>query len=124
MEKHGISIGIERYGSDFLVVFTAVGKLTHEDYQYMVPLLESALAGIEHPSIYALVDVTQFEGWELQAAWDDLKLSIKHARQFERIALLGGTSTQEIMVKMASWFTPAKVKSFMDKADALAWLRE
>ncbi|MGL5390358.1 MAG: STAS/SEC14 domain-containing protein, partial [Shewanella sp.] len=48
--KHGISIGIERYGDDdFFVAFKAVGTLTHDDYLRMQPVLESALAGVKDP---------------------------------------------------------------------------
>jgi len=36
--KHGISVGIERYGDDdFFVAFKAIGTLTHQDYEVMVP---------------------------------------------------------------------------------------
>ncbi len=61
LNMHGISIGIERYGDDdFFVTMKAVGKLTHEDYEYMVPMLESAIAGVKDPDIYALLDVTEW----------------------------------------------------------------
>lgn len=86
--KHGISIGIERYGDDdFFVAFKAIGTLTHQDYERMVPVLESALAGVKDPDIFALVDVTELDGLELQAAWDDIKLGVKHIRHFEKLPL-------------------------------------
>ena len=123
--KHGISVGIERYGDDdFFVGFKAIGTLTHQDYEVMVPVLEAALAGVKDPDIYALVDVTELEGWELQAAWDDLKLGVKHVRHFERIAIVGKTTLQEVMAKLANWFTPAEVKFFVDKLDAITWLKD
>jgi len=51
--KHGISVGIERYGDDdFFVAFKAIGTLTHQDYEVMVPVLEAALAGVKDPDIY------------------------------------------------------------------------
>lgn len=109
--KHGISIGIERYGDDdFFVAFKAIGTLTHHDYEMMVPVLESALAGVKDPDIFALVDVTELDGLELQAAWDDLKLGVKHIRHFEKIAIVGKTTLQEVLAKLANWFTPAEVR--------------
>lgn len=123
--KHGVSIGIERYSDDdFFVAFKAVGKLTHQDYEMMVPVLESALEGVKDPDIYALMDVTELDGWELQAAWDDLKLGVKHIRHFEKVAIVGKTTLQEVMAKLANWFTPAEVKFFVDKGDAVAWLKD
>ncbi|MCU8006249.1 STAS/SEC14 domain-containing protein [Shewanella sp. SM87] len=123
--KHGISIGIERYGDDdFFVTFKAIGTLTHQDYEMMVPVLESALAGVKDPDIFALVDVIELEGLELQAAWDDLKLGVKHIRHFEKIAIVGKTTLQEVLAKLANWFTPAEVRFFVDNGDAVAWLRD
>lgn len=123
--KHGISIGIERYGDDdFFVTLKAIGTLTHQDYEMMVPVLKSALAGVKDPDIFALVDVTELEGLELQAAWDDLKLGVKHIRHFEKIAIVGKTTLQEVLAKLANWFTPAEVRFFVDNGDAVAWLRD
>ncbi|ABM23816.1 MULTISPECIES: STAS/SEC14 domain-containing protein [Shewanella] len=123
--KHGISIGIERYGDDdFFVAFKAIGTLTHQDYERMVPVLESALAGVKDPDIFALVDVTELDGLELQAAWDDIKLGVKHIRHFEKIAIVGKTTLQEVLAKLANWFTPAEVRFFVDNGDAVAWLRD
>lgn len=123
--KHGISIGIERYGDDdFFVAFKAIGTLTHQDYERMVPVLESALAGVKDPDIFALVDVTELDGLELQAAWDDIKLGVKHIRHFEKIAIVGKTTLREVLAKLANWFTPAEVRFFVDNGDAVAWLRD
>lgn len=123
--KHGISIGIERYGDDdFFVAFKAIGTLTHQDYERMVPVLESALAGVKDPDIFALVDVTELDGLELKAAWDDIKLGVKHIRHFEKIAIVGKTTLQEVLAKLANWFTPAEVRFFVDNGDAVAWLRD
>ncbi|MFP8843235.1 Protein of uncharacterised function (DUF3478) [Shewanella baltica] len=123
--KHGISIGIERYGDDdFFVAFKAIGTLTHHDYEMMAPVLESALTGVKDPDIFALVDVTELDGLELQAAWDDLKLGVKHIRHFEKIAIVGKTTLQEVLAKLANWFTPAEVRFFVDNGDAVAWLKD
>ena len=123
--KHGITIGIERYGDDdFFVAFKAIGTLTHQDYEMMVPVLESALAGVKDPDIFALVDVTELDGLDLQAAWDDLKLGVKHIRHFEKIAIVGKTTLQEVLAKLANWFTPAEVRFFVDNGDAVAWLKD
>lgn len=121
---HGVSVGIERYGNDFVLAFKAVGKLTHSDYEAMVPVLDAALDGIKDPEIYAFMDVTEFEGWELHAAWDDLKLGVKHARHFEKIAILGNSTLQEVMTKIGGWLISADVKFFTDKSDALTWLKD
>ncbi|ABO24968.1 STAS/SEC14 domain-containing protein [Shewanella loihica] len=119
---HGIAIGIERSQDDFYLAFKAVGKLTHEDYEQMTPLLESALAGIKTPEIVALIDITELDGLSLHAAWDDLKLGLKHGKEFKRVAIIGQGELQEWATRVANWFTPGEFKFFEDKRDALDWL--
>ncbi|MGI2258986.1 STAS/SEC14 domain-containing protein [Shewanella sp. GXUN23E] len=123
--RHGISIGIERIGDDdFFLTLKAVGKLTHDDYQKMVPMLEAAIAGVDDPDIYALCDVTELEGWEARAMWDDLKLGLKHGKHFEKIAIVGNSTKQEWLTRLADWFTPADVKFFVTQFDAIVWLKD
>ena len=87
--RHGLSIGMERSGSDFYLTLTPVGKLTHADYEVITPMVDSAVEGVKHPKIKALVDIRGLEGWESRAAWDDFKLGVKHGREFEKIAIVG-----------------------------------
>jgi hypothetical protein len=123
-KKHGISFGLERVDEEFILFIKAQGKLTHSDYATMVPLLESALKGVEKPHLKVLADLSEFEGWELRAAWDDLKLGLKHGSEFEKIAIYGHKSWQELAAKVGSWFVSGDVKSFDDYEQALTWLTE
>jgi len=123
--RHGLTIGIERINNNFFLSFKAIGKLTHQDYETITPLLENALKGIDEPKIKAFVDCTEFEGWELQAAWDDLKLGLKHGSEFEKIAILSNKSNLlELGSKIASWFINGEIKYFEDLQEAMAWLNK
>ncbi|MCP4009844.1 MAG: STAS/SEC14 domain-containing protein [Proteobacteria bacterium] len=124
VKRHGLSIGIERIDNAFFLSLKAIGKLTHEDYETIVPMLDSALEGIKDPRINALIDGTELEGWELRAAWDDFKLGLKHGSQFEKIAIVGNRKWQEYSAKMGSWFISGEVKYFETKPGALDWLQE
>jgi len=121
--KHGISIGIRRIDNEFYMTLVVVGKLTHEDYKTLTPMIGSALEGVTAPKIKMLVDVTQLEGWELRAAWDDFKIGLKHGNQFERIAMVGNKPWQEWAAKVAGWFTSAKIEYFEDEVAAITWLQ-
>ncbi len=123
-KRHGLSIGIERIDNAFFLSLKAIGKLTHEDYETIVPMLDSALQGIKDPRIKALIDGTELEGWELRAAWDDFKLGLKHGSQFEKIAIVGNKKWQEYSAKMGSWFISGEVKYFETESVALDWLQE
>ncbi len=122
VKRHGLSIGIERTDDDFFLSLKAIGKLTHDDYKIITPMIESALEGVDHPKIKAIFDGTELEGWELRAAWDDFKIGLKHGSEFEKIAIYGNKRWQELSAKVGSWFISGEVKFFENRDDALEWL--
>ena len=123
-KNHGLSIGIERVGNEFFLALKAVGKLTHEDYEMITPMLDSALSAVKMPKVKVLIDGTELEGWEIRAAWDDFKLGLKHGKEFEKIAIYGNKRWQEISAKIGAWFVSGEVKYFDDYDSALNWLRQ
>ena len=124
IQRHGITIGIERVESDFFLTLKLSGKLTHEDYEKITPMLDSALIEVKQPHIRALIDLTELEGWEVRAAWDDFKLGVKHGTQFVKIAIYGNKNWQEMAAKIGSWFVSGDAKYFDNEAAALDWLNE
>lgn len=124
MKKHGLAIGLERIGSTFYLTFKVVGKLSHADYETLTPLVDNALKAVPRAKIRAYVDITELEGWELQAAWDDFKLGLKHNKEFCRVAVLGNKKWQKVASKVGNWFTTGEVKYFEDAIIATEWLHE
>ena len=122
--RHGLSIGIEKMSSHFFLSLKATGRLTHEDYEIITPMIDSALEGIKEPVVDVYIDCSEFEGWELRAAWNDLKLGLKHGRNFNRIAIYGNKKWQEYASKIGSWFISGEVKYFESADEALTWLNE
>ena len=123
-DRHGLSIGIERTGDQFFVTLKAKGKLTHQDYETITPMIDSALAEVKDPKVKAFIDGTELDGWELRAAWDDLKLGLKHGNEFEKIAIYGNKNWQETASKIGAWFISGEVRYFEDENEAIAWLNE
>ena len=122
IKRHGLAIGIDRIGSRFLLSLKAVGTLTHEDYQRITPMLEAALAEVSEPRIRVLVDASELDGWELRAAWDDLRLSLRHGSEFDKVAIYGHGRWQELASKVGSWFISGEVRFFTDYEAAIAWV--
>ena len=122
--RHGLSIGIEKVGNDFFLSLKAIGKLTHEDYEKINPMIDSALEGITDPKIKVFIDGSELEGWELRAAWDDFKLGLKHGGEFSKIAIFGNKKWQEYSAKIGSWFISGDVEYFEDADKALTWLQD
>ena len=121
-ERHGLSIGIEKIGNQFFLSLKAVGKLTHEDYEIITPMIDSALGAVKQPEVKALIDGTELEGWEARAAWDDFKLGLKHGNEFEKIAIYGNRKWQEVTARVGTWFISGEVRYFENLDDALDWL--
>jgi len=122
--RHGLSIGIERVEQNFFLSLKAVGKLTHQDYQVITPMIDAALKEVSSPKIKAVFDVTEMQGWEIRAAWDDFKLGLKHGSEFEKIAIYGNKHWQEIISHIGSWFISGEVEYFENHQQALDWLNE
>ena len=124
MKRHGLQIGIERIDNDFFLSLKVSGKLTHEDYQKITPLLDNALEGLEDLELVAYVDIRELEGWELRAAWDDFILGAKHRKAFKRVAIVGDQRWADVAGKVGSWFIAGEMEDFDDPAEALAWLSQ
>ena len=127
--KHGLSIGIERVNERFFLSLKTIGKLTHEDYLQITPMLNAALEGIQEPIIYAYIDCSELQGWELRAAWDDFKLGLKHGGEFKKAAVYLGHDNDNkkwlsFGTKLASWFMAGECKVFESEQAALSWLEE
>lgn len=123
-KRHGLTIGIERVNGSFLLTMKIIGKLTHEDYETITPMVDNALEGVKDPKVRAFIDASELEGWELRAAWDDFKFGLKHGNHFEKIAVLGHVKWQDSASKVASWFITGDVKYFEDADAAFQWLQE
>lgn len=122
VREHGISLGIHRIENQFFLRLVVQGKLTHDDYTLMTPMLDQALAGIADPDIKMLVECRQFEGWELRAAWDDFRLGLKHGSKFGRIAIVGDKPWEKAVARIGSWFIEGEMQFFEDSRQALRWL--
>lgn len=100
----------------------AIGKLTHEDYQVITPMIDSALEGVDSPQVNVFLDASELDGWELRAAWDDYKFGMKHKKDFSKIAIVGNKKWLEITAKIGSWFMSGEIKFFESSDDAMQWL--
>ena len=120
--RHGLSIGIERIDNQFVLTLKAVGTLTHDDYQVITPMIDSALEGVKDPKVKVLIDGTELDGWELRAAWDDFKLGLKHGNEFDKIAIVGNKRWQQMAARVGSWFVSGEARYFDDFDAAVAWL--
>ncbi|MBL4659485.1 MAG: STAS/SEC14 domain-containing protein [Alcanivoracaceae bacterium] len=121
--ENGLTIGVSRVATQYFLLLKAVGKLTHDDYRIISPMLESAIKCIDQPRINLLIDASEFEGWELRAAWNDFKLSLKHGKKFYRIAIISNKKWQKYATKIGSWFIAGEIRRFDDLSTAVEWVQ-
>ncbi len=122
IKEHGIGIAIKRSKKQLFIEITMIGKLTHEDYQIFVPMIDKALKEVKGLEVNLLADMSQFKGWELKAAWDDMMFGLKHRNSFDKIAIVGDKKWEELSVKMFSHMMKGKAKFFKSREKALEWL--
>lgn len=98
------------------------GKLTHEDFQDLVPEVETMVR--RHGKIRVLMDMIDFHGWEVTALWDDARFACQHFRDITRIAMVGDHIWESWMSKFCRPFTAAEVRYFdwHDILKARAWV--
>jgi hypothetical protein len=123
-KEHSVSIGITHVGDEFFLKISVKGKLTHKDYEKMVPMIENALVGVKEPKIKVLVDAREFEGWDMHAAWDDLKFGLKHSKEFTKLAFVGNKMWEEYSIKISNWFMSGEMRYFQDLDEAISWLNK
>ena len=104
------------------VGFRASGKLTRDDYrQVLEPALSEAA---ESGEIRMLFSLTDFEGLEPGAWFDDVKtglgLGIGHHSAWKRSAIVTDVTWVGKAFELFAWMTPGEVKVFpeMDQLEA------
>ncbi len=112
----------EEEGGKILVVH-ASGKLVQADYPEFVAQFERR---VQKPrKQHVLFDMAGLRGWDLGAAWADLKFSVKHLADIDRLALVGDRKWQQALAIFFKPFTKATTRYFdqAESAEARKWLR-
>lgn len=99
----------------------ATGKLTKADYKSRLePRIDSLVERFgKIRALFFMVET--FQGWDLEAAWANTVLDIRHRGSFERIAIVGAPIWEEWCVKLAGLLIAGEMRTF--RADHLqeAW---
>ena len=90
----------------------AVDDVEKEDYENVIlPAIERAIA--EHGKV-RLVYVLgpEFDDYEEEAVWEDLKLGVRHPASFERMAIVTNARWAGPAIKILSVLWPGQARAF------------
>ena len=90
----------------------AVDDIEKEDYEtVLVPAVEAAIA--QHGKV-RLVYVLgpEFDEYESEAVWEDIKLGARHPASFERMAIVNDPRWAGPAIKVFSVLWPGKARGF------------
>lgn len=105
-----------------VLTIKASGKLTHADYQQLIPKLEGLLR--ERGKVGILFVLEECRGWSLRAAWDDLKFGLKHRGDFERCAVVGQKTWQRWMTNLSKPFFKVRYFDRCELENARQWVQD
>lgn len=111
---------------DGTIGFRATGKVTGGDYDSVLTnVIDRAIE--EHHRIKLLAVMgPDFEGYSMEAAWDDTRLGMRHWSGFERMAIATDVAWLKHSIKAMGFMMPCPVKLFDldEQEDARRWLAE
>jgi hypothetical protein len=105
-----------------LVVVRLSGSLDKQDYDRLVPVLESKINQFGKIDLYWEMEAS--EGWHLGGLWEDLKFDVKHVNSFRKVAIVGDKQWEKWIAQLIKPFTTAEIHYFdaQQKEEALAWV--
>ena len=115
-------IRIEKEKTGNLVKVFASEKLTQEDYDQLIPVLEKTIE--DWPNLRLYWEMENFRGWSMGAAFTDLGFDIRHATDISKVAMVGEKQWQETLTGLMKPFTSADVRYFSleEREEALRWV--
>lgn len=95
-----------------VVGLEAVDDVEKEDYEnVIVPAVDAAIA--EHGKVRIVYVLgPEFDEYEGEAVWEDLKLGVRHPASFERMAIVTDARWAGPAVKIFSVLWPGQARAF------------
>jgi len=104
-----------------ILAVKGLGTLTDLDYQnVLIPQLDSLIKEYGKAKCLFVMDEA-FQGWELEAAWDDATFGLRHRNDFEKIAVVGGPRWVEWCAKLSAHLMSGEIKTFSTGDLEKAW---
>jgi hypothetical protein len=107
-----------------VVAAAAIGHVTRRDYDdVLIPKVNAVLE--RQPNIRCYYELgARFQRFDAGAAWEDLRLGIRHLTQWERVAIVTDVEWIRTMVNVFRFLLPGEMRvySTAQATDARAWI--
>lgn len=107
-----------------IIATKAEDNLAETDIQKIHPLIHNIINRGEDVRWY--FEMENFSGWKFNAFWEDLKMDLSHADDYEKIAMVGDKKWQDWVTQFMKPFTNAEIKYFdiEKKEEARNWIKQ
>ncbi|EMR01526.1 SpoIIAA family protein [Cesiribacter andamanensis] len=115
-------IRIEKEKTGNLIKTFVSDKLTQEDYDQLIPVLEETLENWKNVRWY--FEMQDFKGWSMGGAFMDMSLGVRHTTDLSKLAMVGEKRWQESLSHLMKPFTTAEVRFYPleEREKALEWI--
>ncbi|MGA7156304.1 MAG: STAS/SEC14 domain-containing protein, partial [Acidobacteriaceae bacterium] len=98
-------IDLREESDDRILVIHVRGRLVKQDYGPFVREFDRIVEA--RGKLRVLFDMTELQGWEPGAMWEDIKFDIRHLTDIDRLAMVGDKKWQQGMAFFFKPFTSA-----------------
>ena len=98
----------------------ASGTLTTEDYRQFTSELEQRIR--RYGGVRVFLELDDFHGWDLGAAWADFAFGLKHLGDFQGCAVVGDKKWEEWLTDLGRPFFKVRYFDRSEKTEAWDWL--
>lgn len=105
-----------------LIAAKMSGKITQEDVEKIHPLIHNIIEKGHKIDFY--FELEDFDGYELEGLWEDVKVDAAHWSDYGNMAFVGDEKWQEWAAKATDFFTDSEVRFFdlQDREKAKEWI--
>lgn len=105
---------------DALISVAVFAEFTLADFKEFEELVNYKVK-FEGP-VNLLFDLREMAGFTVDVAWEEIRFSRQHAKDFKRIAVLTDDQWLTWSAWVTQWFVDAEVMVFNEEAEARSWL--
>jgi hypothetical protein len=118
-------IELEQVPDTNIIILTAQGKITGDDYENnLVPAIEALRNQYDKLRLLYILG-SEYDGYEAEAMWDDTKVGMTDFTHFEKLGVVTNKKWIRGSIKAFGFLIPGEVKLFgTDQLDeANSWIR-